>query len=56
MENGKNIFFSDKSSHFEKESLIEQDTVIANDSKIAEIFNDYFSNIVSDLGLKIQNA
>ena len=52
---GKDIF-SDKSSNFEKISLIQQDRVITSDSKIAEMFNDYFNNIVSDLGLKMPDA
>ena len=30
--------------------------MITNDNKIAEDFNDYFGNIVLDLGLKIQDA
>ena len=44
-------FFSDKSSNSEKISSIEKDRVIFDDSKIAEIFNQYFSNTVQDLGL-----
>ena len=44
-------FFSDKSSNSEKISSIEKDRVIIDDSKIAEIFNQYFSNTVQDLGL-----
>ena len=47
---------SDKSSIFEKISLIEQDRVATSDTKMTEIFNDYFSNIVPDLGLKIPVA
>ena len=38
-------FFSDKSSIFKKISLIEQDRVTIGDTKMAEVFNDYFSNI-----------
>ena len=32
------------------------DRVMTNDSKIAEVSNHYFSNIVPDLGLKIPDA
>ena len=48
--------FSDKPSSFEKINFIELDRVITSDRKMAYVFNDYFSNIVADLGLKIPVA
>ena len=38
------FFFPDKSSSFEKISLIQQDRAIIDNRAIAEVFNDYFSN------------
>lgn len=35
--------------------LTEQDRMITKDRKIAEVFNDYFSYIVSDLWLSPKN-
>ena len=52
----RKTFFSDKSSSFEKISLIKKDRVITDDSEIAETFNQHFSNIVSDLALKVPDA
>lgn len=51
-----NFIFSDKSTNSEEMSFTEQDRGNTNDSKIAEILNDYFSNIVPDLGLKIADV
>ena len=44
-------FFSEKSHHYEKKILIENENIISNDKIIAEIFNEYFSNIVKDLNI-----
>ena len=47
-------FFSNKSSQkIFLIVIIEQDRVITSDSRIAEIYNYCFSNVVLDLGLKI---
>ena len=39
-----------------KKYLIVQDRMIPDDSETAEVFNDYLSNLVPDLELKIRNA
>ena len=41
--------FSDKITYSEKITLIEGDKIVTDDSEIANIFNDYFSNIVINL-------
>ena len=46
-------FFSDKSSNFENVSTIENSKLRTNDFEIAESFNKYFQNLVSNLGLKV---
>lgn len=52
----KGIFCLTSQVSSKKISLIEQDRVATSDTKMTEIFNDYFSNIVPDLGLKIPVA
>ena len=49
-------FFSDNLSSFEKIYVIEKDRVITDDREIAEIYNQYFSNRVPDLGIKVTDA
>ena len=44
-------FFSEKSQHREKITLIEQTNIITNDKLIAESFNKFFSNIVKNLNI-----
>ena len=45
-------FFSDKIKVDKKIMLIDGDDIISDDADIAEVMNEYFSNIVSDLGIK----
>ena len=48
--------FSDKITYSEKITLIENDRIVTDDLEIANIFNDYFSNIVTNLEInKDQN-
>ena len=42
-------FFSDKTVNSPKITLVEKKEMINNEEKIAEIFNIYFTNIVSNL-------
>ena len=46
-------FFSDKSDNFENIYLIENSNLLTDDFETAEPFNNYFQNIVSNLGLKV---
>ena len=46
-------FFSDKSKNFENISLIENSNLLTDDFEIAETFNKYFQNLVTDLNLKV---
>ena len=46
------VFFSDKIKCAEKTILVENDTIIAKDDEIANIFNDYFSTLASKLNIK----
>ena len=43
--------FSDKHNISKKITLIEGDSIISDDAKVAETFNDYFSNIVANLDI-----
>ena len=45
-------FLSDKSMSNEKITLIENEEIITEDLKIAEILNSYFSNIVANLNIR----
>ena len=44
--------FSDKSVSNEKITLIENDNIVSEDLELAEIFNDFFVNIVPSLGIE----
>ena len=46
-------FFSDKSTNFENISLIKNGNLITDDFEIAETFNKYFQNLVTNLNLKV---
>ena len=48
--------FSDKVQMNSSISLIEDGTMVNQDSKIAEIFNQYFANITDSLGISINDS
>ena len=48
-------FLSDKSLANNKITLIENDEIISNETKLAETFNNYFVNIVPSLGIHIND-
>ena len=43
--------FSDKSNNFESIMLVQNDSIVSNDNEVANIFNEYFSNLVEGLNL-----
>ena len=45
--------FSEKSTKTDKITLIENNEILSEDNKISEIFNTYFSNLVSNLNITI---
>ena len=45
--------FSDKSNNFESITLVENDSIVCNDNEVANIFNEYFSNLVEGLNLHV---
>ena len=45
--------FSDKSSNFESIPLVENDSIISDDNEVANIFNEYFSNLVECLNHQV---
>ena len=45
--------FSDKSNNFESITLAENEWIISDDIKVANIFNNCFSNPVENLKLKV---
>ena len=45
--------FSDKSNNFESITLVENDSIVSNDNEVANIFNEYFSNLVEGLNLHV---
>ena len=45
-------FFSDKNKVDKKIMLIDGDNIISKDADIAEVMNEFFSNIVSNFGIK----
>ena len=45
-----NTFF-DKSNNFESITLVQNDSIVSNDNEVANIFNEYFSNLVEGLNL-----
>ena len=45
--------FSDKSNNFESITVAENEWIISDDIKVANIFNNYFSNPVENLKLKV---
>ena len=45
--------FSEKSTKSDKITLIENAEILSEDTQIAETFNNYFSNIVSNLNISI---
>ena len=45
--------FSDKSNNFESITLVESDSNVSDDNEAANIFNEYFSNLVEDLNLHV---
>ena len=49
-------FFSDKGTFRKTISLIENDNIITVDEKVANIFNDYFSNAVKNIQIKKFNT
>ena len=46
----KSSFF-DKSNNFESITLVQNDSIVSNDNEVANIFNEYFSNLVEGLNL-----
>ena len=42
---------SDKSNNFESIALVENDSIVSDDNEVANIFNEYFSNLVKGLNL-----
>ena len=47
--------FSDKSTNSSKITLVEKNSIIVDEKKIANIMNNYFNNITKTLNLKILN-
>ena len=47
------LFLSDKTGNSAKIALVENNEIINNEDKIAEIFNTYFTNIVSNLKIPL---
>ena len=45
--------FSDKSNNFEIITLVENDSIASDDNKVANIFNEYFNNLLEDLNLNV---
>ena len=43
--------FSDKSSNSNKITLVEKDLILEKNDDIAETFNDFFTNVVSNLNI-----
>ena len=48
--------FSDKKPSNESITLVEDNEIISDDSKIAETFGDFFSNAVKNLNINIDPA
>ena len=46
-------FFSNKSSKRMKYTLVENDNIVNEEKKVAEIFGDFYSNIISNLDLPV---
>ena len=46
----KSSFF-DKSNNFESITLVQNDSIVSNDNEVANIFNEYFSNLLECLNL-----
>ena len=45
--------FSDKSNNVESITLVENDSIVSDDNEVANIFNEYFSNLVEALELHV---
>ena len=45
--------FSDKSNDFESITLVDNDSIVSDDNEVANIFNEYFSNLVEGLSLHV---
>ena len=45
-------FFSDKGASFSKITLVEGNDIVSNEEEIANIMNDYFTNVIRTLNLK----
>ena len=45
--------FSDKSNNFEIITLVEDDSIASDGNKVANIFNEYFNNLLEDLNLNV---
>ena len=45
--------FSDKSNNFEIITLVENDSIASDGNKVANIFNEYFNNLLEDLNLNV---
>ena len=43
--------FSHKSNYFESITLVENDSIVSDGNEVANIFNEYFSNLVEGLNL-----
>ena len=50
-----NPLFSEKSKSNKKIILLENDNIISDDPKVAEIFNDFFTKTVENLNIKGYN-
>ena len=45
--------FSDKTNSFDSITLVENNEVFINEKEVAEIFSEYFSNLVPNLNFKV---
>ena len=45
--------FSNNSNNFEYMTLVENDSIVPDDNEVANIFNEYFSNLVDGLNLHV---
>ena len=45
--------FSDKCNNFENITLVENNRIISDDKELASTFNNYFSNVIDNLNLKV---
>ena len=46
-------YFSDKDNNSSKITLIENNTIVSDEEKIADLMNEYFISIIKNLNLKL---